>query len=193
MNQKNGSNILSLTMGAMAVALIAVCSWISIPMFGVPATLQVFAIWIVAGLFDLKTSVSAMMVYILLGAVGVPVFANFKSGFGVLLGPTGGYLIGFFIAIFIISLFRNIKKDSIVFLFIGMILGIVESYAFGTVWFYFVAADGTRSIWEILGICVFPFVIPDLTKIILAAVLSDRLSIPLRRMGYISNSKAQKI
>ncbi len=184
MKQKLNSNILTITMGAMSVALIAVCSWISIPLFGVPFTLQTFAIFMIAGLFDLKTSVSAMTVYLLLGAVGVPVFANFRSGVGVLVGPTGGYLIGFFIALFIIALFKNIKKDSVVFLVIGMLLGLIESYAFGTVWFYYMAADGSRSILEILGICVFPFVIPDLAKLAIAAVLVNRLSIPLRKMGY---------
>ncbi len=187
--KKIDPKLITLTMGAMSVALIAVCSWISIPLFGVPFTLQTFAVFLIAGLFDLKTSALSMTAYLFLGAVGLPVFANFKSGAAVIVGPTGGYLIGFLAAFFIIALFKKIKKDSTVFLAIGMLVGLIESYALGTLWFYFIAAKGSKSIMEILGICVFPFVIPDIIKLVIAVILVNRLSVPLKKMGYYRSNE----
>ena len=79
---------------AMSVALIAVCSWISVPTT-IPFTMQTFAVCLVAAVFGLRHGVWAVLCYILLGAVGAPVFAGFSGGFGVLLGTTGGYILGF--------------------------------------------------------------------------------------------------
>ena len=80
---------------ALGAVIIAVCSWISIPTV-VPFTLQTFAVFSVLGLLGGKRGTISVLIYILLGAVGVPVFAGFSGGFGVILGPTGGYIIGFY-------------------------------------------------------------------------------------------------
>ena len=79
---------------AMAVALIAVCSWISIPTT-VPFTMQTFAVCLVSALLGTRRGFLAVVCYLLLGAAGAPVFAGFKGGLGALLGVTGGYLVGF--------------------------------------------------------------------------------------------------
>ena len=79
---------------ALGAVIIAVCSWISIPTV-VPFTLQTFAVFSVLGLLGGKRGTISVLIYILLGAVGVPVFAGFSGGFGVILGPTGGYIVGF--------------------------------------------------------------------------------------------------
>ena len=78
----------------ICAALIAICSWISIPA-AVPFTLQTFAIFCVLGLLGGKRGTVAIVVYILLGAVGIPVFTGFNAGLGALLGTTGGYILGF--------------------------------------------------------------------------------------------------
>ncbi len=186
--KNNHSAILNLTVVAMSVALLTVCSWISIPALGpfVPFTLQTFAIFVIGGLFDLKCSLSSVVVYMLLGAVGVPVFAGFKSGFSALVGSTGGYIVGFVFTILIIQLFKHLKKESYLFMTIGIVIGLAVCYAFGTAWFYYVYTGGGNSttVGGVLAMCVFPFLIPDALKIALAVFVVNRLQIPLRKMGF---------
>ncbi len=172
--QKINSNVLTISIAGLSVAMLAICSWISIPIGAVPITLQIFAIYIIAGLFDLKISMTSVLAYLLLGAVGVPVFANFKSGIAVLQGPTGGYLIGYVFTALIV--------------WAGMLVGLTVCYAFGTLWFYFVYLNSgdTKSIGYILSICVIPFIIPDLVKIVVASILVNRLQIPLKKLGYVN-------
>ena len=79
---------------AVFAVLIAICSWISIPTT-VPFTLQTFAVFLAVGVLGGKRGSLSVLIYILLGAVGIPVFAGFSGGFGVLLGQTGGYIVGF--------------------------------------------------------------------------------------------------
>ena len=184
--KKINSNVLTISVVGLSVALLTVCSWISIPIGAVPITLQIFAVYIIAGLFDLKIGMTSVFTYLLLGAVGVPLFANFKSGIAVLQGPTGGYLIGYVLTALIIWSFKQIKFKKAFFLTLGMLVGLTVCYAFGTLWFYFVYLNqgDTKSIGYILSVCVIPFVIPDLVKIAVASVLVNRLKIPLEKIGY---------
>lgn len=82
---------------AAFAAVITVCAWISVPA-AVPFTLQTFAVFLAVGLLGGKRGTIAVAVYILLGAVGVPVFSGFNGGLGALLGITGGYILGFLAA-----------------------------------------------------------------------------------------------
>lgn len=186
--KKTNSNVLSLTCVAMSVAILAVCSWISIPALGplVPFTLQTFAVFVISGLFDWKKSISAIVVYILLGAVGVPVFSNFKGGIAALTGPTGGYIVGFIFMIIVIQIFKNIKKGSFIFLITGMLIGLAALYTFGTTWFFVVytSAGNITTLGSVLAMCVLPFIIPDLLKMALAVIIVNRLSLPLRKIGF---------
>ena len=188
-NQKFNSGIMTITAAAMSAALITVCSWISIPALGpfVPFTLQTFAVFVIAGLFDLKTGFISIMVYLFMGAVGVPVFSGFKSGFAAITGPTGGYLVGFLFMIVTICLFKKIKSESIVYLIIGMSIGLVLCYIFGTIWFYCVFAHNgdSKSFISILSICVIPFIIPDILKMTAAVILVSRVYSPLKKMGFV--------
>ena len=188
-NQKFNSGIMTITAAAMSAALITVCSWISIPALGpfVPFTLQTFAVFVIAGLFDLKTGVISIMVYLFMGAVGVPVFSGFKSGFAAITGPTGGYLVGFLFMIVTICLFKKIKSESIVYLIIGMSIGLVLCYIFGTIWFYCVFAHNgdSKSFISILSICVITFIIPDILKMTAAVILVSRVYSPLKKMGFV--------
>ncbi len=184
--QKINSNVLTISVVGLSAALIAVCSWISIPLGAVPITLQTFAVFTIAALFDLKIGLMSITSYLLLGAVGVPVFANFKSGISVLKGPTGGYLIGFLLSAVIIGLFKKIEVKPKLFLVVGMIFGLIVCYAFGTAWFYFVySGDGEKmGVLRILSLCVVPFIIPDMIKITAAFVLVRRLKVPLEKIGF---------
>lgn len=166
---------------ALFAVMIAVCSWISIPAT-VPFTLQTFGVFLAVGVLGGKRGTLAVLVYLLLGMVGLPVFAGFSGGMGCLLGSTGGYIVGFlFSALVMWAMERLLGKKPWV-LALSMVLGLIVCYAFGTVWFMQVYAKTTGAIglWTALGWCVFPYIIPDLVKIVLAMVLCKRLAAAIR-------------
>ncbi|MBR5375770.1 MAG: biotin transporter BioY [Lachnospiraceae bacterium] len=156
-------------------ALITICSWISIPMT-VPFTLQTFAVFLAVLLLGGRRGVISVLIYILLGIVGVPVFSGFRGGPGVLLGPTGGYILGFVATALIMWAFEKIKTEHKTLIpVISMLLGLLACYTFGTAWFSVIYNNGTdtpASVPMILGWCVIPFIIPDLIKILLAFLIS---------------------
>ena len=162
---------------ALFSVIIAVCSWISIPMT-VPFTMQTFAVFAALCMLGGKKGTISVMVYIFLGAVGIPVFAEFSAGFGVLLGTTGGYIVGFIFSGLIYWLITSIFGNKLVPVIIALALGLLVCYAFGTIWFMVIYAKNTGPIglMTALGWCVFPFIIPDILKIALAVVISRRLS-----------------
>ncbi len=161
---------------AVCAALMAICSWIQIPMT-VPFTLQTFAIFLTIGILGGKLGTIAVAVYILLGAVGVPVFAGFSGGFGVILGPTGGYIIGFIFSALVMWLIEKLFGRKLPVLGVAMVLGLIVCYAFGTAWFMVVYAQQGNAVnlATALGWCVIPFIIPDVVKIALALTLSKIL------------------
>ena len=165
-----------LTYVAMSVALIAVCSWISVPMT-IPFTLQTFAVCLVTALLGLRLGLWSITGYILLGAVGVPVFSGFRGGPGALLGPTGGYIIGFCFTALAVGLAVRRFGFRLPVLLISMAFGILLCYAFGTAWFVLVYSRGTGpvSLATALSWCVFPYLLPDAVKLTLAALLALRL------------------
>ena len=125
----------------------------------------------------------AVLVYILMGAIGIPVFSGFTGGIGILAGTTGGYIVGFlFSALLMWGMEKLFGKDTKV-LAGSMILGLAVCYAVGTLWFMavYAASSGAVGIFTVLGWCVFPFIIPDIAKIVLALILTKRLSGVIRR------------
>ena len=173
---RDNSKVLDLVYIAIGAALIAICSWISIPT-AVPFTLQTFAVFFVLLALGGERGTLATLVYVLLGAVGVPVFAGFSGGIGVLLGNTGGYIIGFLFTGLIYILFTKFFKKNIVMKVVALVLGLAVCYAFGTAWFMhvYMKSSGEVGLLTVLGWCVFPFIIPDLLKLALAVVISKRI------------------
>lgn len=161
---------------AVFAVIMAICSWISIPA-AVPFTLQTFGVFIAAGVLGGKRGTLSVLVFILLGAVGIPVFANFSGGIGVLAGPTGGYIIGFLFSALVMWAMEKLPGKKSIMQIMSMVVGLVVCYAFGTAWFMVVygKANGPVGLVTALGWCVFPFIIPDLIKIALAYVLSRKL------------------
>ena len=156
--------------------LMAICSWISIPM-AVPVTLQTFGVFMAVGVLGGKRGTLSVLVFILLGAVGVPVFAGFTGGVGVLAGTTGGYIVGFLFSALVMWAMEKLPGNRAAVQILSMIVGLVVCYAFGTVWFMavYLRSTGPVSLAAVLGWCVIPFIIPDLIKIALAYVLSRRV------------------
>ena len=171
--QKNIFSTKDMTLIAMFAVLMAVCSWISIPT-QVPFTLQTFAVFCTLGVLGGKRGFFAVLVYVLLGAVGVPVFAGFTGGIGVLLGTTGGYILGFILSAGFYWLTEKLLGDSLVVRIISMVIGLALCYFFGTVWFVrvFSASNGEMTLYKALQMCVIPFVVWDIIKLALALALT---------------------
>lgn len=166
---------------ALFAVLITVCAWISVPL-PVPFTLQTFAICAAMGILGGRRSTWAVAVYLLLGAVGLPVFSGFRGGLGALLGTTGGYILGFLAMPLVYWLITALLGERLPVMAAAMVLGLLVCYAFGTAWFVvlYTRTSGPITVGAALGMCVIPFVIPDLVKMVLALVLSRRLRERLR-------------
>lgn len=168
-----------LTYIALFSVLMAVCAWISIPMPKplVPFTLQTFAVFSAMTALGGRRGLYAVTVYLLLGAVGLPVFAGFQGGASVLLGSTGGYIIGFLASAILFWLLTARLGQSLPVTIFACVMGLAVCYAFGTAWFLAVYArtTGPIGLMTALGWCVFPFVGPDLVKLALAIGLSRRV------------------
>ncbi|MCE5343670.1 MAG: biotin transporter BioY [Eubacteriales bacterium] len=154
---------------SLFAVLIAICAWISIPST-VPFTLQTFGVLCAMGLLGGKRSTLAVLVYLLLGAVGLPVFSSFRGGVGVLLGITGGYLFGFQAATLLYWMMTALLGDKSWVRMLGMVLGLVISYTLGTAWFMvaYARTTGPVGLSTALSWCVFPFLIPEVIKTALA-------------------------
>ena len=175
---KSGENlkVLDLVYVSIGAALIAICSWISIPT-AVPFTLQTFAVFFVLLLLGGERGTIATLIYVLLGAIGVPVFSGFSGGIGILFGSTGGYILGFLFIGLIYILFTRLFKKKMFIKVAALILGLAVCYAFGTVWFMhvYMQSSGEVGLLTVLGWCVLPFIIPDLLKLALAVVIARRI------------------
>ena len=164
---------------ALFAVLMAVCAWITVPLPKplVQFTMQTFAMFTALLVLGGRRGLYVMVVYLLLGAVGMPVFSGFRGGMGVLLDTTGGYIIGFVAAALVYWLLTARLGDSLPVKTIACVLGLAVCYAFGTAWFLVVYArnSGPIGLATALGWCVFPYIIPDLVKLALAVVLSRRV------------------
>lgn len=174
---KGKSALLDLVYIAMFTALIAVCSQISIPLGPVPFTLQTLAIYIAAAMLGWKRGTISVLVYILIGLVGVPVFAGFSGGFSSVVTPSFGYIIGFILTALAVGLSAKFFGNKLVPLIISMVIGLLLCYIVGTIWFM-VVYNVTNQYIDLglaLSWCVVPFIIPDMAKIAVAAILVNRL------------------
>ena len=156
--------------------VIALCSWISVPS-AIPFTMQTFALFCALLLLGGKRGFFSVALYILLGAFGLPVFSGFQGGIGVLLGPTGGYIIGFLLSALLYLLLEKRMSDLVL-----LILGLLVCYLFGTLWFVYVYSAGEKEIGfgAALMICVVPYLLPDAIKMLLAFVLTRRVKKAVR-------------
>lgn len=155
---------------AISVGIIALSAWLSIPC-PVPFTMQSVAVMSVAGILGAKKGMLATAIYLFLGCVGVPVFAGFQSGIYVLLGTTGGYLIGFLFLAFITGLGAERRKRNTV-LILYMVFGMLVVYVFGTTWYALLYGGSVKAIFMA---CVIPFLLPDVIKLGLSYVLICRI------------------
>ncbi len=159
---------------ALMTAVTCVLGPLSIPLpfSPVPISLTNFAIFLAIFVLGMKNGTISFIIYLLLGAVGVPVFSSFRGGLQVLAGPTGGYLIGFIFLALIMGFALDHFDRKLVPTIIGMIIGMAVCYAFGTVW---LAKLLSLSFKEGLMMGVIPYLAGDAAKIIIAAIVGPKL------------------
>lgn len=177
MEARTGWSARDLTYTALMAVVIAVCSWVTIPIGAVPFTMQTFGIFCALGLLGGMRGTVAVAVYVLIGALGAPVFAGFAAGPSALASATGGYILGFVVTGLIYWPIAARAGGRWPVKALGMALGLIGCYAFGTAWFMLLYAQTTGPIGlgTALGWCVIPFVIPDLCKLALGLTLAERI------------------
>lgn len=161
------SKIQNMTRCALSAGMMAVCAWITIP-GTVPFTMQTFGFFLMLQLLGGRQGTAAVGVYLALGAVGLPVFSGFQGGIGVLLGPTGGFLLGFLVGAglyWLLTKWSCPKK-------IALIPAWLCTYCTGAIWF---SLYGGVTLQEAITMSVLPFLIPDIIKLALSWVLAKRL------------------
>ncbi|MCR4703403.1 MAG: biotin transporter BioY [Saccharofermentans sp.] len=181
---KNRSFIYDLVLISISAALITVCSWISIPLGPVPFTLQTMGILAVMLTCGGRRGTLSIVIYLAMGICGVPVFAGFKGGVSALIGPTGGFLVGFVIAALVYWLFeRLLFKRLMTSTVKTWIFGVLNSLVFevvmyivGVIWFMtvYAAQTGPVGLSTVMGWCVIPFIVPDIVKMAFAVVIGER-------------------
>jgi len=167
--------IYKLVIVAICVAFIALCSYIAIP-FAVNFSLQLFAVFLISGCFPPTISVSATVIYLMIGIIGLPVFSGFNSGISAIVGASGGFLISFVFASFIISVFQKYYYKKSFFYIITASLSLIVCYIFGSLWYVYVFCyPNPCSLMTALTVSVFPFIFFDISKLLLAFVLLKKL------------------
>ena len=173
-----------LAIGSLFVALTAVCAQITIPTPAIPFSLSLLPVFLCGALLGPGDAFLAMGAYLLMGLIGLPVFSNLTGGAGKLLGVTGGYILGYLPCVAAEAWIIRKLGRSFHFMVLAMICGLFACYALGTVWF---AVTKHTDLAVALNLCVWPFLIGDLAKILLSAFLAGRLQEPLSRMGFCSH------
>ena len=155
-----------LTRCALFAAMMALCAWIGLPLGNTVFTMQTFGVLLALGLLGGKRGTISILCYLLLGAVGLPVFSGFRGGIGAILGPTGGYLWGFLatgLAYWALEKWNRL---------LGMIAGLALCYGCGTIWYMHYTGGALAAV---LAQTVLPYLIPDALKLVLALRLTKRL------------------
>ncbi|NLP26811.1 MAG: biotin transporter BioY [Clostridiales bacterium] len=163
----------SLTIPALFTALIVILSQISIPIQPIPFTFSLLAIFLTAALLPPKQAFLSVFTYVMLGIIGLPVFAGFRGGLNIILGFTGGFIMAYPLMALVIALMVKLGKNkNLSFTIIGMLIALVICYLMGCIWYMIVAKS---SFSQAFSLCVAPFILFDIIKICIAFAFSVAL------------------
>lgn len=167
---------------ALMTAIMCILAPVSLPLpfTPVPITLAVLIVYFCAYVLDPISSLICILLYLLLGSIGLPVFANYRSGLGVIFGPTGGYLVGYLFIAYICSLVFTKFPKNILFQILAMTFSITICLILGTVWFTF-RKEGVTFI-QALYLCVIPFIPGAIIKIIIASIAGPEIAKRIRKI-----------
>lgn len=169
-----GLTVRNICVIGMFTALMCAVAPIAIPMVPVSITLATLMVYTISSLFSFKIAPLIITLYVALGAIGLPVFSNFTSGVGILVGPTGGYIFGYILAAIVESLLITFYKNKKWMYPVAMVVATVVIYAFGSAWFM-IYMKGKYTFAQTMMACVVPFLIGDSLKIVLSSILGIRL------------------
>ena len=184
-------NTKHLALTGLMAAVICILGPISlpIPISPVPVSLGFFAVYLTVYILGMKMGSVSVLIYVLLGFVGLPVFTGFSGGIGKVLGPTGGYIIGYLFMAPIMGFFIDKWKTNYVLIILGMVLGTAVCYLFGTLW---LAYQGGMSFSAALAAGVIPFIPADIAKLILAVLAGEPVRRRLWKAGILESGSASK-
>ena len=184
-------NTKHLALTGLMAAVICILGPISlpIPISPVPVSLGFFAVYLTVYILGMKMGSVSVLIYVLLGFVGLPVFTGFSGGIGKVLGPTGGYIIGYLFMAPIMGFFIDKWKTNYVLTILGMVLGTAVCYLFGTLW---LAYQGGMSFSAALAAGVLPFIPADIAKLILAVLVGEPVRRRLWKAGILESSLASE-
>ena len=172
-------------MGLMA-AVMCILGPLSLPIGPVPVSLTNLVIYFTVFVIGAKAGLGSCCLYLLLGAVGLPVFSGYAGGLGKLAGPTGGYLIGFIPMIIIGGLLMEKSNRNLIVTSIGWVFGTAVAYFLGTIWFVHITHS---TVMYALTVCVFPFIIADIAKIVIGTILGREVRKGLIKAGIFANGQ----
>ena len=164
------SAIFNMTSCALMAALMCVLCPVSVPIGPIPISLSILVILLTVYVLGTWRALVSYTVYLLLGAVGMPVFSGFQGGLAKLAGPTGGYLAGFWLMILVAGIIMEKGKRNLLVTVLGMLVGVTIDYAVGTAWFVF---QTESTVVHALDVCVYPFIPFDVAKIVIAVLLGS--------------------
>jgi biotin transport system substrate-specific component len=167
---------------ALFAAIICVMAPFVIPMGPIPLSLATFAIYIAASVMNWKYGTLAVIIYIALGVVGLPVFSGFTGGLPKLVGPTGGFILGYILLALAEGFFIDKLESKKWAYSLGMVIGSVLLYTCGTIWFMIIM---NVTLAKALALCVIPFLLGDIVKIILASFIAPRLRKMLKKQEIL--------
>lgn len=165
--QLKKNTLKEMTACALMAALMCVLCPISLPIGPIPISLSILVLIVTTVILGAWRALVSYGVYLLLGAVGMPVFSGFQGGLAKLAGPTGGYLVGFFLMIAIGGLVMELTHRNMILTMAGMAAGVAADYVLGTAWFIF---QTESSLAHALEVCVYPFILVDLIKIVVGVL-----------------------
>lgn len=165
-------------LAAILAAILCVIAPISIPLSAIPVSLATFAVYIISCTVNKKYATVAVIIYILLGAAGLPVFSAFSGGFHRIAGVTGGYIIGYIPCAFITALLIEKMENKKIIYPLSMIAGTVVCYAAGTIWYMY---QTKTSFVSAITTCILPFLIGDALKIAAASCIGLTLRKRLKK------------
>ena len=165
-------NTRQLTLVGVIAAVTCILGPLSLPIGIVPISLTNLVIYFAVYVLGRKRGTLSYIVYLFIGLIGLPVFSGFSGGFTKLFGPTGGYLIGFIFMAFISGIFIDKFSSKIYMCFLGMILGTIATYIFGTAW---LAYQAHITFNAALAVGVLPFIPGDIVKIIIASFIGPQI------------------
>ncbi len=174
--KKNKHRVQSMILVALFATLMCIGAWIHFPS-PVPATMQTFVVFVALGLLGSKSTFIMLLVYVALGAVGLPVFSGFTSGVGALTGPTAGFIWGFLLGVPVFYIFEKYFLQKKALIIIGYIIYILIHYIPGALWYCYFNL-GVLSVEGIISsavVTVVPFILPDAVKLALSLIVTERI------------------